>query len=63
MLGMDGLVRQGEIHYVAISNAPAWQISRTQAIADLRAPGRAHRETRPAPRPASWARAWSPTRR
>ncbi|MDJ1133892.1 aldo/keto reductase [Streptomyces iconiensis] len=34
--GMDDLVRQGKILYVAISNAPAWQISRMQAIADLR---------------------------
>ncbi|MEV5539805.1 aldo/keto reductase [Saccharopolyspora shandongensis] len=34
--GMDDLVRQGKVLYVAISNAPAWQISRMQAIADLR---------------------------
>ncbi|RSN55235.1 aldo/keto reductase [Amycolatopsis sp. WAC 04182] len=34
--GMDDLVRQGKILYVAISNAPAWEISRMQAIADLR---------------------------
>ncbi|MDQ0773652.1 aryl-alcohol dehydrogenase-like predicted oxidoreductase [Streptomyces aurantiacus] len=34
--GMDDLVRQGKILYVAISNAPAWQVSRMQAIADLR---------------------------
>ncbi|MER7191293.1 aldo/keto reductase [Streptomyces flaveolus] len=34
--GMDDLVRQGKILYVAMSNAPAWQISRMQAIADLR---------------------------
>ncbi|MFE0682869.1 aldo/keto reductase [Streptomyces sp. NPDC058961] len=34
--GMDDLVRQGKILYVAISNAPAWQASRMQAIADLR---------------------------
>lgn len=34
--GMDDLVRQGKILYVAISNAPAWQISRMKAIADLR---------------------------
>jgi aryl-alcohol dehydrogenase-like predicted oxidoreductase len=34
--GMDDLVRQGKILYVAISSAPAWQISRMQAIADLR---------------------------
>ncbi|MER5551528.1 aldo/keto reductase [Streptomyces sp. NPDC002793] len=35
--GMDDLVRQGKVLYVAISNAPAWQVSRMQAIADLRA--------------------------
>ncbi|MGW1213941.1 aldo/keto reductase [Streptomyces sp. NPDC002499] len=34
--GMDDLVRQGKVLYVAISNTPAWQISRMQAIADLR---------------------------
>ncbi|MEU7044116.1 aldo/keto reductase [Streptomyces varsoviensis] len=34
--GMDDLVRQGKILYVAMSNAPAWQVSRMQAIADLR---------------------------
>lgn len=33
---MDDLVRQGKILYVGISNAPAWQVSRMQAIADLR---------------------------
>lgn len=34
--GMDDLVRQGKVLYVAISNAPAWQVSRMQAVADLR---------------------------
>ncbi|MFI6645420.1 aldo/keto reductase [Streptomyces sp. NPDC050504] len=34
--GMDDLVRQGKVLYVAISNAPAWQVSRMQAIAGLR---------------------------
>ncbi|MGW0573881.1 aldo/keto reductase [Streptomyces tauricus] len=34
--GVDDLVRQGKILYVAISNAPAWQVSRMQTIADLR---------------------------
>ncbi len=34
--GMDDLVRQGKILYLAISNSPAWQVSRMQAIADLR---------------------------
>ncbi|ALG08770.1 aldo/keto reductase [Kibdelosporangium phytohabitans] len=34
--GMDDLVRHGKVLYVAISNTPAWQVSRMQAIADLR---------------------------
>ncbi|MFD4195765.1 aldo/keto reductase [Amycolatopsis thermoflava] len=34
--GMDDLVRQGKVLHVAISNVPAWQVSRMQAIADLR---------------------------
>ncbi|MET7452563.1 aldo/keto reductase [Streptomyces sp. NPDC005574] len=34
--GMDDLVRQGKVLYVAISSAPAWQVSRMQTIADLR---------------------------
>lgn len=34
--GLDDLVRQGKIHYVAMSNVPAWEISRMQAIADMR---------------------------
>lgn len=34
--GMDDLVRQGKVLYVAICNATAWQVSRMQAIADLR---------------------------
>ncbi|MFJ3952608.1 aldo/keto reductase [Streptomyces libani] len=34
--GLDDLVRQGKVLYVAVSNAPAWQVSRMQAIADLR---------------------------
>ncbi|MEU2723736.1 aldo/keto reductase [Streptomyces smyrnaeus] len=34
--GMDDLVRQGKVLYVAICNAPAWQVSRMQAVADLR---------------------------
>lgn len=32
----DDLVRAGKILYVGISDTPAWQISRLQAIADLR---------------------------
>jgi aryl-alcohol dehydrogenase-like predicted oxidoreductase len=34
--GLDDLVRLGKVLYVAISSAPAWQVSRMQAIADLR---------------------------
>ncbi|MFD9735772.1 aldo/keto reductase [Umezawaea sp. NPDC059074] len=34
--GMDDLVRQGKVLYVGMSNAPAWEVSRLQAIADLR---------------------------
>lgn len=33
---LDDLVRAGKVVYVAISDAPAWQVSRMQAIADLR---------------------------
>nr|WP_255407902.1 MULTISPECIES: aldo/keto reductase [Amycolatopsis] len=33
---MDDLVRQGKVLHVAMSNVPAWQVSRMQAIADLR---------------------------
>jgi aryl-alcohol dehydrogenase-like predicted oxidoreductase len=34
--GMEDLVRQGKVLYVAMCNTPAWQVSRMQAIADLR---------------------------
>ncbi|MGC4938660.1 aldo/keto reductase [Kribbella sp. DT2] len=34
--GLDDLVRQGKVLYVAMSNAPAWEISHLQAVADLR---------------------------
>ncbi|MEU0796949.1 aldo/keto reductase [Amycolatopsis sp. NPDC005961] len=34
--GLDDLVRRGKVLYVAMSNVPAWEISRMQAIADLR---------------------------
>ncbi|MFJ7217380.1 aldo/keto reductase [Amycolatopsis sp. NPDC098790] len=34
--GLDDLVGRGKVLYVGISNAPAWEISRMQAIADLR---------------------------
>jgi aryl-alcohol dehydrogenase-like predicted oxidoreductase len=33
---MDDLVRQGKVLYLGISNTPAWQVSRMQAMADLR---------------------------
>jgi aryl-alcohol dehydrogenase-like predicted oxidoreductase len=34
--GMDDLVRTGKVLYIGISDTPAWQVSRMQAIADLR---------------------------
>ncbi|WP_063737157.1 aldo/keto reductase [Streptomyces sp. RTd22] len=34
--GLDDLVRQGKVLYVAMSNVPAWEVSRMQAITDLR---------------------------
>ena len=34
--GMDDLVRAGKVVYVGISDTPAWQVARMQAIADLR---------------------------
>jgi len=33
---MDDLVRMGKVLYIGISNTPAWQVARMQAIADLR---------------------------
>lgn len=36
MRGLDDLVRQGKVLYVAMSNVPAWQIARMQTLADLR---------------------------
>jgi aryl-alcohol dehydrogenase-like predicted oxidoreductase len=33
---MDDLVRQGKVLYLGVSDTPAWQVSRMQAIADLR---------------------------
>ncbi|GAA3658214.1 aldo/keto reductase [Nonomuraea antimicrobica] len=33
---MDDLVRAGKVLYVGVSDLPAWQVSRMQAIADLR---------------------------
>lgn len=34
--GLDDLVRAGKVVYVGISDTPAWQVSRMQAIAELR---------------------------
>ncbi|MHC4940902.1 MAG: aldo/keto reductase [Planctomycetota bacterium] len=34
--GLDDLVRQGKVHYVGISDTPAWRVSQMNAIADLR---------------------------
>ncbi|UBU16979.1 aldo/keto reductase [Nonomuraea gerenzanensis] len=34
--GLDDLVRAGKVLYTGISDTPAWQVSRMQAIADLR---------------------------
>jgi aryl-alcohol dehydrogenase-like predicted oxidoreductase len=36
MRGLDDLVRSGKVVYVGMSDVPAWQVSRMQAIADLR---------------------------
>jgi aryl-alcohol dehydrogenase-like predicted oxidoreductase len=33
---MDDPVRAGKVLYVGISDIPAWQVSRMQAIAELR---------------------------
>jgi aryl-alcohol dehydrogenase-like predicted oxidoreductase len=34
--GLDDLVRQGKIVYAGMSDVPAWQVSRMQAIAEIR---------------------------
>lgn len=34
--GLDDLVRSGKVLYAGVSDIPAWQVSRMQAIADLR---------------------------
>jgi aryl-alcohol dehydrogenase-like predicted oxidoreductase len=34
--GLDDVVRQGKVRYVAISNTPAWQVARLQTMSDLR---------------------------
>ena len=36
MRGLDDLVRAGKVHYVGISDAPAWVISRANTLASLR---------------------------
>lgn len=36
MRGLDDLVRSGKVQYIGISDTPAWVISRSQAIAELR---------------------------
>jgi len=36
MRGLDDLVRQGKILYVAICNTPAWRVAQMQTLADLR---------------------------
>jgi aryl-alcohol dehydrogenase-like predicted oxidoreductase len=34
--GLDDLVRAGKVHYIGISDTPAWVVSRANAIAELR---------------------------
>ncbi|MGP3770350.1 aldo/keto reductase [Streptomyces sp. SDT5-1] len=34
--GLDDLVRQGKVLYVAICNTPAWRVARMQTVAELR---------------------------
>ncbi|HSH01179.1 MAG TPA: aldo/keto reductase [Anaerolineae bacterium] len=34
--GLDDLVRQGKIHYIGISDTPAWVVSRANTMAELR---------------------------
>lgn len=34
--GLDDLVRAGKVHYIAISDAPAWKIAEANMLADLR---------------------------
>lgn len=36
MRGLDDLVRSGKVHYVGISDTPAWVISRSNMLAELR---------------------------
>lgn len=34
--GLDALVRSGKVHYIAISDTPAWEISRAVTMSELR---------------------------
>ena len=36
MRALDDVVRSGKVHYIAISDSPAWQVSRANTIAELR---------------------------
>lgn len=36
MRGLDDLVRQGKVLYIGISDAPAWEVSRANMLAELR---------------------------
>ncbi|HAO51040.1 MAG TPA: aldo/keto reductase, partial [Runella sp.] len=36
MRGLDDLIRSGKVHYVGISDTPAWVISRSNMLAELR---------------------------
>ena len=36
MRGLDDLIRQGKVHYIGISDAPAWVISKANTMAELR---------------------------
>ncbi len=36
MRGLDDLVRQGRVHYAAISNAPAWKVAQANTLAEQR---------------------------
>ncbi len=36
MRGLDDLVRQGKVHYIGVSDTPAWIVSRANTMAELR---------------------------
>jgi len=36
MRGLDDLVRQGKVHYIGVSDTPAWVVSQANMLADLR---------------------------